>query len=93
MDILAKKSLFWDVSEIDLEKNSNFVISRILEFGDLDDIRWAFAFYGRERIKQAFLDMRSLDKKSLYFWSRYFNLENECLKNQLAKKQSGFWKN
>jgi hypothetical protein len=73
-NLTKKKYLFWDVSKIDPYKNAEFIIQRILQFGDIDDLRWALNFYGEEKIKEIFLKVkRKLDKKSLNFWKLYFN--------------------
>jgi hypothetical protein len=77
MDIRFKKSLFWDVEQVDLRKNERFVIERILQYGTEDDFCWAKKIYGLERIKEGFLKSRSLDDKSYNFWRQYFNLEKE----------------
>lgn len=77
METLKKKSLFWDTAEIDPQKNSRFVIGRILAFGDREDFKWAEKFYGEEKIKQEVLNNRSLDKKSLFFWRQFFNLKKD----------------
>jgi len=49
MKTLEKKSLFWDVGEVDPEKNARFVIGRILNFGDLGDWQWAVERYGKRK--------------------------------------------
>lgn len=93
MQTLTKKSLFWDVAKVDPRKNREFIINRILNYGDEADIRWIKEKYGENKIKKALLKSRSLDNKSLSFWCQYFKLDqNKCLKNQSAKKQSWFWK-
>jgi hypothetical protein len=75
-NLTKKKYLFWDVSKIDPYKNAEFIIQRILQFGDIDDLRWALNFYGEEKIKEIFLKVkRKLDKKSLNFWKLYFNFK------------------
>ena len=93
MQTLTKKSLFWDVAEIDPQKNKKFIIERILNFGDEADFRWAMKSYGEGEVKETILKTRALDDKSRFFWCQYFNLDqNKCLKNQSAKKQSWFWR-
>ncbi|MDD5071712.1 MAG: hypothetical protein PHQ42_03180 [Patescibacteria group bacterium] len=93
MQTLTKKSLFWDVAEIDPQKNRKFIIERILNFGDEADFRWIIKSYGEDEIKKIILKTRALDNKSLFFWRQYFNLnQNRCLKNRLTKKQGWFWK-
>ncbi|HRZ95623.1 MAG TPA: hypothetical protein P5262_03615 [Candidatus Moranbacteria bacterium] len=93
MDTLKKRSLFWDVEGVDPQENEQFVIERILDFGDEKDFRWALKFYGEDRLKAAILKSRSITGKSLYFWCQFFNLKiNKCLANQSILKQSAFSK-
>jgi len=93
MQTLAKKSLFWDVAQVDPRKNERFIIERILKYGDEADFRWAKKSYGDMMIKEVLLKSQKLDTKSLSFWCQYFNLDkNTCLTNQSAKKQSWFSK-
>lgn len=88
MQTLAKKTLFWDVVDVDPCKNEKFIIGRILNFGDEDDFFWARKTYGDKRVRDAILESRVLDDKSLSFWCQYFNLDkNKCLKNQSVKKR------
>lgn len=93
MEILKKKALFWDVKDVDLEKNQRFVIERILNFGDEKDFKWALGHYGKDKIIEGLRKSRSLGAKSLFFWCRYFNIKKEeCLANQSNQKQSAFSK-
>lgn len=88
-----KKSLFWDVAEVDDEKNGKFVIERILNFGDQNDFQKAKERYGNQAIEKAVLESRNLNKKSLFFWCQYFHLDQKkCLSHLSAMKQSLFWK-
>lgn len=47
-----KKTLFWDVNFelIDYDKKASFVIERIFERGDVQDIRNCRRYYGDEKI-------------------------------------------
>jgi len=92
MKTLEKRSLFWDVKDVDTEKNKNFIIERILSFGDSDDFFWALDLYGQEELRKVLLNSRRLDKKSTNFWGNYFNLNQEEWKKVLsAQKQKMFW--
>ncbi len=76
-ELVKKRYLFWDVSKIDPYKNVDFIILRILQFGDIDDFKWALSFYGQEKIKKVFMKIgKKLDKKSLNFWKLYFKNKN-----------------
>jgi hypothetical protein len=94
MQTLAKRSLFWDVRKVDPEKNSGFVIGRILRFGDEADFRWAKKTYGSAKLKNELLRAKSLDDKSLAFWCRYFNIyRKQCISNQSIKNKPRSGKN
>lgn len=88
---LEKLPLFWDVKDLDPAENSNFVIKRILEFGDVEDIKWAADTYGENKIKEVFLKSRPLSKKSDNFWCNFFNIDSQiCKKRQSIIKQRVF---
>lgn len=90
--MLKKQSLFWDVSAVDPQKNSRFVIERVLTFGDNDDFRWINDFYGLARIKEIIKKSRNIDKKSLSFWCQFFNInKEECIPNLSINKQEVSW--
>ena len=92
MEILKKTALFWDMTSINPQKDYSFVITRILNFGDLEDFKWAVKFYGREKVRQVLLESRQLEKKTLNFWRQYFNIDKlQCISNPLANKPSAYW--
>lgn len=94
METIKKQSLFWDVNlkELDKKDHQDFIIQRILERGNVEDLRWASAFYGEDSLKEIFLKKNDkLDLKSRNFWSFYFNVDKEkCTHNQSIKKPSWF---
>lgn len=47
--------IFWDIrfEELDYEKYANFIIERVFERGDVEDIRQTRRFYGDEKVKEA----------------------------------------
>jgi hypothetical protein len=96
MKTIQKQGLFWDVNlgELDEKKHSDFIIQRILERGDLDDLQWAMVMYGDEVVRNIFLkNFMKVDSKSQNFWCLFFNINKlECIQNQSTKKQSLFWK-
>lgn len=93
METLKKKSMFWDVDAVDTKKNEKFIISRILDFGDVDDFRWAMRMYGSEKIGRGVVRSKTLSPKSLSFWCQYFSINPlRCINKPLGKTQSAFWK-
>jgi hypothetical protein len=93
METLSKPSLFWDVRNVNPDKNGDFVIDRILGLGDEEDLRWAIAYYGIDKIKVRVENGKNLDDKSLSFWCKYFDIDEQlCIQKQSKVKQGAFWK-
>jgi hypothetical protein len=68
---IFNKRIFWDVNfeDLDYELRSNFVIERVFERGDVDDIRQCRRYYGDERVSQALLKAKFLPEHRLYLAS------------------------
>ena len=70
--IKFRQSLFWDVDPktIDPEKNAQYIIERILEFGNDDEVRWMWSYYTHSLIKDRVEHSRGvLREKSKALWS------------------------
>ena len=84
--------MFWDVKTVDITKNAPFIITRILNFGDIDDFAWAMRIYGQEKIKKNTMESRAVNAKSLSFWCQYFHIDpRQCISKLLRKTPSAFW--
>ena len=66
--------LFWDTSplEIDIRKNSRYIIERVLEFGGLDALYWIQKRYPTRLIMETLEIGRKLSSKSNNFWRIWF---------------------
>ena len=72
MKMKFRQSLFWDTNpkKIDTKKNARYIIERILELGEPNEIRWLFRIYSKNKIKRAMnLDRSQVSKKSKSLWS------------------------
>lgn len=86
--------LFWDVNfqSIDYIKNANWVIVRVFERGDVQDIRNCRRFYRDEKIRQALTKAKYLRKETVYLACAV--LENELddyLCYKLAQSNPEHW--
>lgn len=65
---IFNKRIFWDVNfeGIDYEAKANFVIERVFERGDVEDIRNCRRFYGDERIRVALVNAKWLRLETVY---------------------------
>jgi hypothetical protein len=76
------KTLFWDTdpTKIDYEKNARHIIERVVQRGDLNDWFEIKKYYGLDRIKSEVTQIRYLDKVTLNFCCKYFQLSKEQFK-------------
>lgn len=67
---LEFNKFFWDVdiNKLDVWNNRCFIIICILNFGDLEVVRWFFKIYGEEIIKEMVKISRSFLLKLVRFW-------------------------
>ena len=63
------KHLFWDVdvNTLDAETSRRLIISRVLQFGVIEDWRQVRAYYGLSEIARVAATLRDLDPKSASF--------------------------
>ncbi len=69
------KKYFWevDIKRLNFEKYKEYIIERILEYGDEEAIKWLFKKYDKKTIKKIAFFSRSLMKKSKNFWKKILN--------------------
>ena len=62
------RRIFWDVNfdTLDYDKRARFVIERVFERGDVDDIRQCRRYYGDEKIREILTTAKWLSKKTVY---------------------------
>ena len=68
--------LFWDtpLEKIDMEKHKNYIIERVLSRGLLQDFYFLLQLYSTIEIITAVKRSRGLDKKTINFCSKLFNI-------------------
>jgi hypothetical protein len=69
------KRIFWDVvfENIDYDAKANFVIERVFERGDVEDIRNCRRYYGDEKVTPALLNAKFLPETRMYLASAVIN--------------------
>ena len=74
--------LLWDVTreEFDFSKNKQLVIERTCSLGNFSDFKEIVRFYGFDTIKEELIKSASLDRKSLSFFSLFFDIPLEKFK-------------
>jgi transcriptional regulator with XRE-family HTH domain len=71
------RRLFWDApfSESDLERHPRWVITRVLEFGSLDDVRTLIRRYGTRRFLELAASARFSSRRPRVFWRSILEME------------------
>lgn len=71
------KHLFWDVdiSVVDIDTNSKFVISKVLLYGLFSDWIIIVEYYGLTKIVNTATTIRNIDKKTATFLSAISNVD------------------
>ena len=66
-----EKRIFWDVNfeNIDYDVKANFVIERVFDRGDVEDIRNCRRYYGDEKVTEALLNAKFLRLTRIYLAS------------------------
>jgi hypothetical protein len=86
------KSLFWNVDfdRLDVARDVEFILTRVLEHGRMVDVRWAIDRYGIERIHQFFRDAprAELSRRTVRFWRVILHAEEEKWPELPAWRQS-----
>ncbi len=91
------KTLFWDINlkDLDYKKNANFIIGRVLSFGDEKDYQFLKEIYGLRKIKDVAVKLDYPNKRTINFWSLIFNIPFNsflCIKKLSTLKPNAFWK-
>ncbi|MEO5581210.1 MAG: hypothetical protein ABIR66_00845 [Saprospiraceae bacterium] len=68
---IFNKRIFWDVdfNKIIYDSKANFVIERVFERGDVEDIRNCRRYYGDDKVREAVLNAKFLPEITMYLAS------------------------
>ncbi len=71
------KRIFWDIDpeKLDFETKASFIIERVFERGDVEDIRMCRRFYGDEKVAEVLKKAKSLMLHTVYLAAALFNNE------------------
>lgn len=71
------RKYFWDVDydELSLEKYPKFIAERIMNYGDIDSVKWLQSVLDREFIRSVVINSRNLNPKSKNYWELVLNIK------------------
>ena len=73
---------FWDIKFADLKirKHAFFIIKRVLDRGNLHDIRWLIKTYGKDIIRKVVMKTKDLSRPTGNFWADILNMDKDQVK-------------
>ena len=73
--MVFRQSLFWDTNpaDIDPQSNAQYIIERILDYGDDAEVRWLWNYYDKTLIKKVVENSRCLRPDTKKFWGLMVN--------------------
>ncbi|MEQ9426554.1 MAG: hypothetical protein RJQ09_19180 [Cyclobacteriaceae bacterium] len=81
MDFISP-NLFWDVKfeSIDVHRDRNLVIQRVVDYGTFEQFLLMLKFYGKNLVKNEVVENNELSEKSMYFLATYLDIKPEDFK-------------
>jgi len=87
---------FWEIDPtiLDVSQHPRYVIARLLEYGDLPELRWLFSRFSREEIIDTIKQARNLSRRRAASWANYFDIpqmEIWCLNKPYQNQHAAIW--
>jgi len=85
---ILRPVLFWDVdlAGLDLDVHAAYVIRRVMEHGNRDEVRAVWRYFGAETIKHHLLSARSLSPKTVSYFANIFNISRSQFRTHISDK-------
>jgi hypothetical protein len=82
----------YDVNSLDVERDANLIIQRILEFGTWEEVRWMFQVYGSRRIRLFIREHgeRWLQPVNFYYWRKLLRVR-KWQRSPFQTKKGELW--
>lgn len=90
------KKYFWEVDfkELDADKNREYIIRRVLEYGDTEAVQWMLQTFDSRTIKNVLLREKGLSPLSANYWSLILSVPKNkilCLQKQSQNRLQKTW--
>ena len=90
------RPLFWDTNfdRLRIPGHERYIIERILELGDVPEVRWMMQQFTRQQVIQTLQTSRGISRKSARFWALVLNVPPEkvrCLTASFRQQPGRIW--
>jgi hypothetical protein len=85
------KKYLWDVTEetLSVNKHKNFIIERVLEYGDFDSLKWLTSTYSKSDIVKVLKTSNKISRNTGNLYALYFDVDKEeilCIQKPFIQK-------
>ena len=86
--IKLSNQAFWDVdmSKLDYDKQADYIIRKVFEYGNWNDILELAAFYGKDKLSKSLINASYLKENTLYFASLFLDIPRPQFKCYTTKQ-------
>ncbi|EFK08385.1 conserved hypothetical protein [delta proteobacterium NaphS2] len=74
---IFEPALFWDAQDIDPKRHSQYIIARVLDYGDEKDLRRLREMYSDSHLLEVVQNRRGLLPMTRRFWTLYFGVSSK----------------
>ena len=81
-----------DFNSVNFDKSKTFILKRLLDRGDTQDLIWIKKNFTRKEIEELLLTTRDISQKTANFWVNYLKLDSKkvpCLQKPYSRIQFG----
>lgn len=92
--IPVRSEILWDINlqTIDPDKNKAIIIEKVLSYGNIEELKFIFIYYGIAIIRQTVKNIGYLDPKTFEFVVNYLKINKEEMKCYIKKQSTtGHW--
>jgi len=82
------RNYFWDINQKDFDeaKSKRLVIERVINFGNLKEIKLVWGHYGEHEFRKTICNLNYIDPKTLNFFSILFKIPKSDFKCYTRKQ-------
>ena len=94
---ILRRQIFWDIDfdKLDFQRYKSYIIQRVFERGNKDEIQEIIRFYGKDECRKTIRQAKSLFYPAIDHAVKYLNIkesEFQCLKNLNGRPYRNPWR-
>lgn len=86
-----RAELFWDTdpAQLDAERNAQYIIERVAERGELEEMQAVWRYYGEARVAEAVKNSRALGSRTVWFFAALLHAPLEAFRSYNREPHHG----